>query len=284
MSGDLPLTKHIAIAGVCLCIWAGALSASTHAYADETEYEVGALIYADSRGVFRGQKSKALPPAIGAALTFEYGDFYSGAYAEPVKIAGELTPLVLAYAGYGSSIEDFDWTIGGRYYAFPGSSDFVIDLDSDGNPENVGHKGFYEIVGGASYPIGDVDLSASVFYSPNVFGETGGSVYVSSAVTVPLGNEFDLVGRLSFSEFAKDEFNDDYMDYSIGVYREFFGLDMYLRYSDTVGLGVSDDRVLVFGISKSLTLASSDLRRERRHRKVRNLVIDKSLFFGGGAR
>jgi uncharacterized protein (TIGR02001 family) len=251
------------------------------AWAGASDYEINAALGVDSVSVFRGQKSTTLNPSVSGIVTVERGDMFGGMFIAPVSISGEVTPFVLGYGGYASSVGVLDWNVGARYYAFVGSSDFVIDLDRDGMPENVGRKGFYEGFFGAAIPLGEATLSASVFYSPNVFGETGGAYYFSGGVDVPLGAEFELRGKVSASEFTNNRFNNDYLDYAVGVYRGFFGFDMFLRYSDTIGLSGSDDRVVVFGIEKSWTVMSSHRDHERRNRKIRNeLVMDKSQFLG----
>ncbi|MHA7871855.1 MAG: TorF family putative porin [Hyphococcus sp.] len=246
---------------------------------DGPGYEIAASFAVDSVGVFRGQKSTSLNPTVGASLTIERGDVYGGVFATPTKIAGEVRPLVLGYGGYGSSIGDLDWNVGARYYAFPDSSVFAIDLDSDGTPENVGRRGFFEGVAGLGYSAGPVDLACTVLYSPDVFGETGGAAYIVASAKAPLPYDVDLRVQVARSEFAEERFNDEYTDYAVGLYREVFGINMFVRYSDTVGRAGFDDRVLVFGFETSWTLASSDRNQARAMRKIRNTIRpDKTLF------
>ncbi|NOX94749.1 MAG: hypothetical protein GXP04_06515 [Alphaproteobacteria bacterium] len=283
MLGEKRNILHMVQCAFCAWMLGVSWGAPGPAWAGGEDYDIGVAFGVDSVSVFRGQKSSSLNPSVSAIVTVERGDFFGGMFVTPSKIAGEVRPFVLGYVGYGSSIGEFDWNVGGRYYSFPDSSDFVIDLDKDGIPENVGRKGFYEGLVGASIPIGEATLSANVFYSPNVFGETGGAVYISGGLKIPIGAEFDLRGTIGFSEFANDLFNEDYMDYAIGIHREFIGLDMFLRYSDTLGFPGVDDRVLVFGVEKSWTLASSDKDRDRRNRKIHNnMAIDKSQIHGVG--
>ncbi len=283
MQGEKRSISHLAQCAICAGLLCAFWGVSGPAMAGGEDYEIGVAFGVDSVSVFRGQKSSSLNPSVSTIVTVRRGDFYGGMFVTPSKIAGEIRPFVLGYVGYGSSIGELDWDVGARYYSFPDSSDFVIDLDNDGIPENVGRKGFYEGLAGASFPIGEATLSANVFYSPNVFGETGGALYISSGLNIPIGAEFDLRGTISFSEFSNDLFNEDYADYSVGLYREFFGLDMFLRYSDTLGFPGADDRVLVFGVEKSWTLASSNKDRDQHYRKIHNnLVIDKSQILGVG--
>ncbi len=266
------------VAGVIHVLCLGALNDVALA----EDYKIDAAFGVDSVGVFRGAKSTSLNPSVSASIFIERGDAFGGMFTTPSKIAGEIRPFVLGYVGYGSSIEDFDWSVSARYYAFPDSRVFVIDLDDDGIPENVGRKGFFEGVVNAGFSIGTLDFSAGVFYSPNGFGDTGEALYLSSSVKTEIGKGVTLRGYLNRSEFANDLYNTDYTDYSVGLYREILGMDMFLRYSNTSGLPSAQNSVVVFGIEKSWTLASTDKARKRRFRKIRNdLVFDKALIRGG---
>ena len=146
----------------------------------------------------------------------------------------------------------------------------------------MGRKGFFEGAFTAGFSIGALDFSGGVFYSPNGFGDTGGALYLSSSVKTEIGWDVTLRGYLNRSEYENDLYNTDYTDYSVGLYREVYGFDLFLRYSNTSGLPNAENSVIVFGIEKTWTLASTDKSRERRFRKIRNdLVFDKALIRGG---
>lgn len=243
------------------------------------DYEISAAFGVDSVGVFRGQKSTTLNPTVSGSLSFEVGDAYGGVYTTPTKIAGETRPLVLGYGGYSFETGAIDWAAAARYYAFPDSSDFVIDLDADGIPESVGRKGFLEGFVGAGFTIYDIDFSGNIFYSPNIFGETGAGAYIVGAVKAPTVYGVELRAQVGRSEFADDLLNNEYTDYAIGLYREVRGIDVFIRYSDTLGVEGVDDRVLVVGFEKSWTLLSRDDRRKHERRKIlNNIVVDKTFF------
>lgn len=251
------------------------------AYAADGDYEVEATFGVDTAGVFRGQKSTTLNPAVSATVTVERGDFFGGMFVTPSKIADEVRPFVLGYLGYGSSVKEVDWSVSARYYSFPDSSPFVIDLDKDGNPENVGEKGFFEAVARAGFSIGAMDISAGAFYSPNGFGDTGGALYTTGSVKTEIGWDVTLRGNVGVSRFENDLYNDDYIDYAVGVYREVFGIDMFLRYSNTSGRAGSGDSVVVFGVEKAWSVASSGKAHERRNRKIRNDLVFEKTFIRG---
>ncbi len=249
---------------------------------DSQDYAVTAVLGVDTVSVFRGSPSQKLNPSVSGVVEIERGSFYAGLYASPTSIQGELTSLMVGYWGVTPSAGGIDWNIGGRRYAFPGTSDFRFDLDGDGTPEKVGRKGLTEIFVKGEKSIGPVKLSAAVNYSPNMFGETGEAYYVIGAAKVRLGAGFDLRAHFGRSEFANDIYNDDYNDYAVGLYRTFFGIDMFVRYSDTTGLPGADNETVVVGFEKAWTLASRemDYKRYMREKIRNNLRIDKSLLAG----
>ena len=62
-----------------------------------------------------------------------------------------------------------------------------------------------------------------------------------------------LLGQGGLSRFADDRYNEDYADWSVGLFGAVRSFDVFLRYSDTVGLPGRDDAVVVVGIERSLT-------------------------------
>ncbi|NOX83224.1 MAG: hypothetical protein GXP06_09620 [Alphaproteobacteria bacterium] len=220
--------------------------------------------------VFRGVKSIKLNPSVYGFIEIERGDIYGGMVTTPSSIAGEIRPFVLGYGGYAPSVGAFDFNIGARYYAFPASSPFDFDLDADGVIDHSGRKGFYEGFAGATREFGKLQVRARAFYAPNVFGETGGAAYANARVRAPIAHGFDVRADFGVSAFERSQFNDDYVDYSVGIFKTLHGFDMFVRYSDTSGLAGSDDRVVVFGIEKAWSLAEDAAKHSYLRRKIRN--------------
>ena len=231
---------------------------------------VTAILGVDSVSAFRGVKSTKLNPSVYANLEIERGEVYGGIFTNPTSIKGEVRPLVVTYLNYAPDTGPFKPTIGARYYAFVASSDFGFDLNGDGVDDHVGRKGFFEAYAALSRNIGKLNLRTQAYYAPDVFGETGGSLYVKTRVKVPVGHGFSVQADFGVSEFERDQFNDDYVDYGVSVYKSVKGFDLYLRYSDTSGLAGSDDRLLAFGIEKSWNVAATDKKRAYLRRKIRN--------------
>lgn len=261
------------------------LPAPSHAaeWADQffgDEIVVTGTLGVDTTSVFRGIKSTKLNPSVFGNLIVERGDLYGGVYSNPSSIQGEVRPFVIGYANYAPRIGAFDVDVGGRYYAFIDSSDFSFDLDRDGVIDHTGRKGFFETFASVSRNFGDVQARTRVYYAPDVFAETGGSLYVNTRLKALLGNGFDVRADVGISEFEREQFNDEYVDYGIGIYKSLFGFSLSVRYSDTVGLAGSDDRVVSFSIERDFTLRAGNKRREYLKRKIRNYDWsgDKALF------
>ncbi len=262
----------IAIASFCGVI--AVLPQSCHA----AEFELTGALGLDTNGAFRGVKSRNMNPSVHGFLELVYGEFLAGVFSNPVRISVETTPLVLTYAAWKPSAGNYDFELGARYYAFPGSTDFTFDFEPDGIIDHAGHKGLFEAQAGVRrvFKGGRVHLRA--FYTPDDFAETGPSWYLNGDARAAIAKGFDLRAAVGASFPSDTRFSQKYVDYRIGIYKSAFGLDMFIRYSDTAGLNGPDNSVFVFGFERSWTLASSEGARARRYDKIRNdWLIDKSL-------
>ncbi len=242
------------------------------------EFELVGALGADSTGAFRGVKSERLNPSVYGYVELVRGDMLAGVFANPVSIAGETNALVLGYASWRPVYRGFRFEAGGRYYAFPDSSIFSYDFNSDGIADHSGRKGLFEAQIGVRrrFEGGRVELRG--FWTPDNFAETGPAWYANGEARADIAHGFDIRGAVGFSRYSDHRYNENYADYNIGVYKTAFGLDMFVRYSDTAGLSGADNSVLVFGVEKAWTIASSAGRDLRRFEKILNdWNVDKSM-------
>jgi hypothetical protein len=122
-------------------------------------------------------------------------------------------------------------------------------------------------------------LTARAFYTPDNFAETGPAWYFNGEARADIAAGFEARGNVGVSRFSNARYNDNYVDYNIGVYKSALGLDMFVRYSDTAGLYGADNGVVVFGVEKSWSVLSPQARSPDRYRKILNdWAVDKSLF------
>lgn len=256
---------------------ASACAALTPAYADEP---VGLLVGlgVDSTGVFRGTKSDKLNPSVYGFAELSKGQFYGGAFSNPVHINGKAGPLVLGYAGFAPSAFGIDFDVGGRVYAFPGSDPISWDLNGDGAAEHVGRLRVFESYAAATKPFEGGQFSARLFWSPDSLGDTGTAWYYNAELRKDLIFGIEARGQGGLSRFADDRYNEDYADWSVGLFGAVKSFDVFVRYSDTVGLPGRDDSVVVVGVERSFNFPST---RADPYEKVRNrFVVDKSLLAG----
>jgi len=206
--------------------------------------------------IYRGISRTDTDPAIqgGFDAAHESG-FYTGIWGSNVQFAGSLE--LDYYAGFSNIINDqISYDIGMIYYDYPGGN-----LDSGRDPE------YWEMYGGLGYDFGQAMASGKVSYSDDYFGETGTGVYYEAGLDIPLPQEFALalhVGYQTIDEgeasergfFSSEE--DSYVDWSVGIAREFAGIGFDVTASGT-DLDGGDcfntdvcDTTIVFAISKSM--------------------------------
>jgi uncharacterized protein (TIGR02001 family) len=202
---------------------------------------------------FRGISQSDESPAIQGGFDYEHeSGFYVGTWGSTVDfdtngggLDGSLELDV--YGGFASSFgdSDFGYTVGAIYYAYPG------DDGQEGD--------YWEVNAGLSWK----DLSFLVSYSDDYYAETGKFYYIQGdySYTLPMDFVLDLhVGYNSFDDAPGflSSTEDQYWDYSIGITKTVFGVDLTLA---GVGTDLDDDDVFgydwgdpqaIFTISKSL--------------------------------
>ncbi len=261
----------------CVLLALAAAAAIAPRGASAADFELTAAVGLDTNGTFRGSKSSGFRPASHAYVELVRGEMLAGVFANPVKIQGENRALLLTYASWKPSARKFDLEVGGRYYAFPASSEFTYDFDRDGVVDHSGRKGLFEAVVGVRRKFKRGRLHLRGFYTPDNFAETGPAWYLNGEARVALVHGFETRAAVGYSGFAEQRFNENYVDYRIGINKSALGFDMYVRYSDTAGLSGADNSAIIFGVERSFTLAASP-GADDRFEKIRNdWLIDKSL-------
>ena len=255
--------------------------AGFHASAQAEPYELIGAIGVETAGAFRGVKSDRPKPAVYGYAEFVRGDVVLGLFANPVYIQGERNALVLGYAEWRPSIGFAELQLGGQYYAFPDSSDFTYDLDGDGVVDHSGRKGLFEAKAGLQKKFNGGRLRLRVYYTPDGFAETGPAWYGYGEARTEIAHGFEARATFGVSRFDDLRYNENYADYSVGLFKSIGGFDVFVRYSDTAGLSGPDNRAVIFGVERFFTLASSERDERRRYRKIINdWRIDKSRLRG----
>jgi uncharacterized protein (TIGR02001 family) len=227
---------------------AGLLAASAlipaGASADGLPGELSANVALTTNYVFRGITQTDDGPAIQGGFDYAQGIFYAGTWGSSVDFGDDTTMELDLYAGIAPSYNDISFDFGVLYYAYPDSPELP-----------TGSQDFVELYGGASYPIGPVEVGGTIAYSPDFYGEIGDAFYYQLTAGLDL-SEFTGVeglgidGAYGFSRFDDDMLGDDYDDWNIGLTVSALGLDFDLRYFDTTGLAGGEE-AFAFTVSKT---------------------------------
>jgi uncharacterized protein (TIGR02001 family) len=225
------MKKTLLTAAVATSLMSGA--AITQA---ESAWSTSANVALTSEYRFRGISQSNENPALqgGFDVGHESG-FYFGTWGSTVDFdfsesdGGYNGSLELDYyAGYGADInDDWSWDIGYMYYDYPGDE---------------GDEGDYQEIYGS---IAWKDLTVGFAASDDYYAETDEFYYIYADYSFALPNEFALdlhVGLNNLEEdggfLSSDE--DQYVDYSVSISRDFAGLNFGISY---IGTDLDDDDV-----------------------------------------
>jgi uncharacterized protein (TIGR02001 family) len=192
-----------------------------------TDYTFRGISQTDEKGAIQG----------GFDIAADSG-LYAGIWASNVNFDSEASTEMDYYIGYGFEVSE-NVTLDFSYIYF----DYEGDAEFD-------YQEFAVALG-----IGDLTLSLN--YSDEYFGEGGPDAYIFGAgYSFALGEETSLDLYVGYSDADEDDFfgeDDSYIDYSVGVSREIAGLSFGLTWvgTDLDDIDAADDR-LVFSISKSM--------------------------------
>lgn len=200
---------------------------TTAAFSQEESPHVGkGAVALTTNYLFRGISQTDEHPAIQGTLEYNYTPWgiYLGAWASNVdNVTSDGDLEIDWYGGIRGDLMDtgIGWDLGALYYQYPGDS-----LD----PE----KDYVEAKAGLSYGFSDIPLepstAATVYWSPDFFGETGDAVYVDGTVGLSLPYEFGLAFHIGYQ--TVDDIDGSYIDWRIGLSREVLGFLLDVSYWD----------------------------------------------------
>lgn len=195
---------------------------------------------------FRGIAQSDERPALQGGVDWSHDSgFYLGFWGSSVDFndSDQASTEMDFFGGYSfEPIENLTLDIGGLFYAYPGA-DSSLNYD------------FFEIYGSIGYDFDVASVSAGIAYSPEYFGDSGHSEYISLSGEVPLPHDFALFGHVGH-QYIDDEAAfgvPDYTDWEAGVQWQYDDLALSLSYIDT-SLNDSEcadgcDERVVFGTS-----------------------------------
>ena len=194
------------------------------------EFSANVAISTDYR--FRGITQTSHDPAISGGFDYAnstYG-FYAGVWASNLDFnLPDPDPADLEMDFYGGFSGEFGggtgWDIGGLYYAYPGSDTGAGVADYD----------YFEIYGSLSHEFDNFSVTGGLAYSPDYFFESDDFLYVYGDVGISLPHDFSLSGHVGHSGIDDNaQFGTpDYLDWSIGISRDWGPFTFDLSYVDT---------------------------------------------------
>lgn len=233
--------KKLLIAASTAALMAGATAAS----AVEISGNVALTNDYKFRGISQTDEGAAIQG--GFDVEFENG-FYLGTWGSNVDFANSLE--LDYYGGWAGDLSDnVSIDVGYLYYDYPSS-----DTDDD----------YQEIYGSVSFS----NFTLGLNYSDDYYLESGEFYYVYADYGFELGDGWGISLHVGLNQFDEDSTNsgaaflsngeDSYVDYSVGVSKEYAGVEWGLSYvgtdldeRDYFGTDLGDGTV-VFSISKSL--------------------------------
>ncbi|BAU46621.1 hypothetical protein SVA_0039 [Sulfurifustis variabilis] len=207
-------TRMLAI-GLAGCACAPALAA------EDSPFSANVAVTSDYR--FRGVSQSAKDPALQGGVDYAHpSGLYLGAWGSTIDFEGfddDANLEVDLYGGYKWSGAGVDWDVGLLHYAYPGS-----DSDND--------LPFTEIYFGGTYG----PVFAKYYYTNDYTGPTDeAAYYLTAGANFELGGGYSLGISLgqSAGDGVDESFGDSYVDYKLGVSKEFAGFGFNLAYVDT---------------------------------------------------
>ncbi len=216
-------------------------------------WEGSANIALTSDYVFRGVSQTDEDPAIQGGLDLAHDSgFYIGTWASNVDFneedstdpaADEAADMELdVYLGYANEIGDISYDIGLLRYIYPGAD---ADLDYNELIIALGYGGF----------------TGTLAYSNDIFASDETGFYYGLNYAHELAQGFVVSASAGYSDFDKNVAGpgvpDSYVDYHVGVAKDFAGFGFDLSWYDTSSDGeelfgdIAGSRV-VFTLSKDL--------------------------------
>ena len=207
--------------------------------------------------VFRGVSQTNEDPAIQGGFDWAHNNgFYLGTWASnvefdensgslPKESINEATIEIDLYGGFANEFSSgLGYDVGAIYYAYPGA-------------EGGQDYDFYEFYGGLGWTFNEIwSTSGKISYSPEFFGSAGSAWYYEAGLDVALPADWGLFGHVGY-QTVTDLDPDNYIDWSAGVTKGLWGVDLGLTAYGTNGNGkdiggnLADTRA-VLSISKSL--------------------------------
>ncbi len=202
---------------------AGALALSALIAGPASAGELSGDLGVVSDYVFRGVSQSNQNPAVQAGLSYSFDNgFYVGTWASQVDFNSEADAEVDFFAGYAFDISDnIAADVQVLRYVYP----------------DEGALNYNELI----FTLTVLDnLSATLAYTDDIYNYDVDGYYVGLGYDIALPGELTLTPAVGYSRFAAGSLSDSsesYMDWSLGLSRDFGPVSASLSYHDTNSKG-----------------------------------------------
>jgi uncharacterized protein (TIGR02001 family) len=180
--------------------------------------EVSWTVGVASDYVFRGYSQTEEGTQVFGSVDVTLGNLYAGAWVSNVDFGDSTDAEIDFYGGYRAEHQGFEVDLGVAAYFYPSQ------------PDNAEYD-FVELKAAASRAIGPVTLGATIYWSPNYFGEDDQATYVEANAAFSPSPEWTVSGAVGHQ--ALDVFG-DYSTWNAGVaYALTDNVEIDVRYHDT---------------------------------------------------
>jgi uncharacterized protein (TIGR02001 family) len=201
--------------------------------------EVSGNISLTSDYVFRGVSLSDNGPAIQGGFDWASDMVYAGIWGSSLSSGMELD----MYAGITPTTGPVEWDLGAIGYFYPGADDDGAEFD------------YYELMAAATTAVSEqVSVGASVYWSPENYGDTGDALYLEINGAVTLSDAASL--SAAYGNQSIDDADgplpgvtaeSDYNTWNLGGTFAMHGFEIDLRYHDTDIEAGSDIESYTFG-------------------------------------
>ena len=221
--------RNIILAALLVLLLSPVLAISQE---QSSDHEFGANLTFTTNYMYRGITASDNSPAGQGSISYSYNPlgFYASVWASSIDFDDGDSYVEVDYSiGFaGEIISNLEWDVGTVYYTYPDSS---IEPDYD----------YVEVYVGLTYTFKKLPLSPSLggkfSYSPDFVGEDGDATYVEGSISFSLPYDISLAAHVGHQDVdgaaTSGPMGYDYTDYSVGLSKEFFGINADLTYTNT---------------------------------------------------
>ena len=175
--------------------------------------------------LFRGITQTLDKPTVQASIGYDFGNGFSASvWGSGIDFGDGKSSLETDYsATYTTSWNDFDFSVGGIYYAYHTS------------PSAFKYN-YFEGWVGVSHDFGPFSANASVFYSPEFFGVTKAGWYASIGAGVPITDWLSASANYGYQTVDSPGYfitKDSYSNWNLGLTATYKAFSLNAMYSQT---------------------------------------------------